>query len=123
MGGRWGRSRLILLRLFRCGVVVGVRCGSRCRCSMRILRCGSGRCWGRRGVGGVGWVGFIVVQAGWGVVLSGLGGGDDVPIGAPVAGRGDVALERLVGFFVNTLGLRTDVLGDWSFRELVGGGG
>ncbi|AVL26553.1 putative non-ribosomal peptide synthetase [Nocardia brasiliensis NBRC 14402] len=62
---------------------------------------------------------FMVVHAALAVLLARLGGTDDVVIGTPVAGRGEAALDELVGMFVNTLALRTVVDPGLGFAEFL----
>ncbi len=47
-------------------------------------------------------------------------GQEQITIGSPIANRNRRELESLIGFFANTLALRTDLSGDPSFRELLG---
>ncbi|MFC4047491.1 amino acid adenylation domain-containing protein [Dactylosporangium siamense] len=63
---------------------------------------------------------FMTLLAAFTVVLSRHCGQDDVVVGTPIANRNHTETEGLVGFFVNSLVLRTDLSGDPTFAELVG---
>ncbi|RKH55730.1 non-ribosomal peptide synthetase, partial [Corallococcus llansteffanensis] len=62
---------------------------------------------------------YMVLLAGWQVLLSRYSGQTDLSVGSPIAGRTRSELEGLIGFFVNTLVLRAQVEGDRSFRALL----
>ncbi|MEV0358619.1 amino acid adenylation domain-containing protein [Nocardia sp. NPDC050697] len=63
---------------------------------------------------------FMVAHAALAVLTARLSGTGDIVIGTPVAGRGDRALDDLVGMFVNTLALRTPVDPAATFGEFLG---
>lgn len=62
---------------------------------------------------------FMLLQAAVAVVLHKAGGGSDIPLGTPVAGRSEAELEQLVGFFVNFVVLRNDLSGNPTLREVL----
>ncbi len=61
----------------------------------------------------------MLVFAAFNVLLSRWSGQQDIVVGTPIAGRRRTELEGLVGFFANTLALRTRVDGARAFRELL----
>jgi amino acid adenylation domain-containing protein len=62
---------------------------------------------------------FMVLLAAFQALLSRLSGQDDVIVGSPVAGRHRTETEGLIGLFLNTLALRSDLAGNPGFRELL----
>ncbi|MER5481517.1 condensation domain-containing protein [Streptomyces sp. NPDC002734] len=62
---------------------------------------------------------FMACRAALSLALRAAGAGDDVVVGAPVAGRPEEDLHELVGFFVNSLALRTDLSGDPTLGQVL----
>ncbi len=63
---------------------------------------------------------FMVLLAVFQVVLRTYTGSDDIVTGTVIANRNRVEIEDLIGFFVNTMVLRTSLSGNPSFLELLG---
>ncbi|WP_420126163.1 amino acid adenylation domain-containing protein [Longimicrobium sp.] len=63
---------------------------------------------------------YMVLLTALDVLLARWSGQEDVVVGTPVANRTRRETEGLIGFFVNTLALRTDLSGNPSFQALLG---
>ncbi|MBD0321793.1 MAG: amino acid adenylation domain-containing protein, partial [Aldersonia sp.] len=62
---------------------------------------------------------FMVAHAALAVLLSRLSGTEDIAVGTPIAGRGERELDDLIGMFVNTLLLRTEIDAGETFSALL----
>jgi acyl carrier protein len=62
---------------------------------------------------------FMTLLAAFNVLLHRHTGQDDIVVGTDIANRTRVETEKLIGFFVNMLVLRTDLTGDPTFTELL----
>jgi amino acid adenylation domain-containing protein len=63
---------------------------------------------------------FMTLLAAFQVLLYRYTGQQEIVVGTPIAGRTRPEVESLIGFFINTLVLRTDLTSDPTFAELVG---
>ncbi|HEU4963348.1 MAG TPA: amino acid adenylation domain-containing protein [Bacilli bacterium] len=62
---------------------------------------------------------YMVLLAAFQTLLHRYSGETDVVVGSPIAARNRREWEGLIGFFANTLVLRTDLQGNPTFRELL----
>jgi amino acid adenylation domain-containing protein len=62
---------------------------------------------------------FMTLLAGWQVLLSRYAGQERVSVGTPIAGRGQLQTEGLIGLFLNTLVIHSDLSGNPTFNELL----
>jgi len=62
---------------------------------------------------------FMILLAAFNILLHRYTAQDDIVVGTPIAGRNRKETEALIGFFINTLVLRTDLSGGPTFRELL----
>ncbi|MGH9398363.1 MAG: non-ribosomal peptide synthetase [Terriglobia bacterium] len=62
---------------------------------------------------------FMILLAAFQLLLSRYSGQDDIVVGTPLAGRNRPETEGLIGFFLNTVCLRTSLLGDPDFLTLL----
>ncbi len=62
---------------------------------------------------------FITLLAAFKTLLYRYTGQDDIVVASPMTNRGKRELENLIGYFVNTVPLRTDLSGNPTFRDLL----
>ncbi|MCL5958374.1 MAG: amino acid adenylation domain-containing protein, partial [Chloroflexi bacterium] len=62
---------------------------------------------------------FMILLAAFQTLLHRYSGQDDICVGSPIAGRNHAGVEDLIGFFINTLVLRTDLSGTPTFKQLL----
>ena len=62
---------------------------------------------------------FMLLLAAFKTLLFRYSGQEDIIVGSPIAGRSSVETEKLIGFFVNALVLRSDLSSNLTFRALL----
>ena len=62
---------------------------------------------------------YMTLLAAFKVLLYRYSGQKDICVGTPMTGRNQQELEGLIGFFINTLAIRTQVSGEMSFMALL----
>ncbi len=62
---------------------------------------------------------FMTLLAGFQVLLSRYSNQDDVVVGTPIANRNRAEIEEMIGFFTNTLVLRTRLAAESTFSEIL----
>ncbi len=62
---------------------------------------------------------FMTLLSGFKLLLARWSGSDDIVVGTPIASRNRAATDGMIGIFLNTLVLRTDLSGNPTFNELV----
>ena len=62
---------------------------------------------------------FVILMAALNTLLHHYTAQEDIIIGFPIANRNHAEIQNAIGFFVNTLPLRTDLSGEPTFRELL----
>jgi NRPS condensation-like uncharacterized protein len=62
---------------------------------------------------------FMTLLAVYKVLLHRYSNQETITVGTPIAGRQQLETEKLIGFFVNTLALRSSVKSDQSFEDLL----
>ncbi|HEY6398334.1 MAG TPA: condensation domain-containing protein, partial [Solirubrobacteraceae bacterium] len=62
---------------------------------------------------------FMLLLAAFNVLLHRYTGAEDLVVGVPASGRHHEEIASLLGFFSNTLALRTEIRGDPTFSELL----
>ena len=63
---------------------------------------------------------FMLLLSAFKILLHRYSGQEQIVVGTPIAGRNQIELEPLIGFFVNMLAIKTDLGGDPSVREAIG---
>lgn len=62
---------------------------------------------------------FMLLLAAYKVLLSRYSGQDDIIVGVPIANRNRTKVEDLIGFFTNTLVLRSNLAANPTFKQLL----
>lgn len=62
---------------------------------------------------------FMSLMANVSILMKKLANQSDITIGTPISGRDTTQLQQQIGFFVNTLPIRSEVMGDATYSELL----